>query len=98
MRCRCSVLAEKSSNYGGKFGENVTVAHNVIKNTVESSTQNGEVVCVHGSKDGKGFDGVPSDFDYAKWGCRNLGWGVYLDGGMSGVRFYGNVIESGLRG
>ena len=44
----------------------------------------GKTVCVHGHPAG------PT--------CRGLVWGVYLDGGQSGVTNYGNIIGATLHG
>ena len=63
---------------------NTTVRYNNISRTVGSSSSDGEHVCVHGQPDGP-------------W-CRRLVWGVYLDGGQSGVNVYGNIIGASLHG
>ena len=44
----------------------------------------GKTVCVHGQPAG------PT--------CRGLVWGIYLDGGQSGVTNYGNIIGATLHG
>lgn len=47
-------------------------------------TLKSQTVCVHGQPAG------PS--------CRGLVWGIYLDGGQSGVTVYGNIIGATLHG
>jgi hypothetical protein len=61
-----------------------TLRFNNISNTVGSSSSDGKTVCVHGKPAG------PT--------CRGLVWGVYLDGGQSGVTCYGNIIGATLHG
>lgn len=65
------------------FWNNNTIRHNNISHTQGSSSSDGKHVCVHG---------VPVD------GCRNLVWGVYLDGEEAGINIYGNIISSSLHG
>ena len=53
------------------------VRYNNISDTVGSSSSDGKNVCVHG---------VPG----GSW-CRRLVWGIYLDGGQSGVQVCGHA-------
>ena len=62
---------------------NNTIRYNNISHTQGSSSSNGADVCVHG---------VPGT------GCRDLVWGIYLDGGEAGITIYGNIIDSTLHG
>lgn len=62
---------------------NNTIRYNNISHTQGSSSSDGKHVCVHGA---------PVD------GCRNLAWGVYLDGQEAGITIYGNIIASSLHG
>ena len=59
------------------------IRYNNISDTVGSSSSDGKSVCVHG---------VPAS------GCRGLVWGIYLDGGQSGVTVFGNIIGATLHG
>ena len=61
------------------------VRFNNISNTVGASSSDGRTVCVHGKPSNS-----PS--------CRGLVWGIYLDGGQSGVSIFGNIIDCTLHG
>ena len=62
--------------------------YNNISRVRDASATDGIHVCVHGRSPGP--DGV---------GCRNLSWGVYLDGGgYHGLEAHGNVIDATLQG
>ena len=66
-----------------------------ISDTVGAGATDGVHVCQHGSNHGSAPDAL---------GCRNLSWGIYLDGGDSqgsgycGARIEGNVISSSMSG
>lgn len=62
---------------------NNTIRYNNISHTVGSSSSDGAHVCVHGEPD---------------LGCRRLVWGIYLDGGETGIIIHGNVIGASLHG
>ena len=68
----------------GGWDTATVVRFNNITNTVGSSSSDGKHVCVHGSPAGP-------------W-CRRLVWGIYLDGGQSGVTVFGNIIGASLHG
>ena len=68
---------------GGGWDTETLIRWNNISETVGSSSSDGKNVCVHGAP--------------AK-GCRDLVWGIYLDGGQSGVTSFGNIIGATLHG
>lgn len=85
------------SGYGSDAGNGTSpwvtgnvIRYNNISRTVESDSGDSLHVCVHA----KGGGGPRGDGA----GCRNLAWGVYLDGSMSGATVFGNVIGATLSG
>jgi hypothetical protein len=70
---------------GAGWWTNNTIRWNNITSTVGSSSSDGATVCVHG---------VPRNSP----SCRDLIWGIYLDGGQSGVTVFGNIIDATLHG
>jgi hypothetical protein len=60
---------------------------NNISNVVDAAATDGVHVCVHGHSPVPGL------------GCRNLSWGIYLDGGgYHGLVAHGNVIDATVQG
>lgn len=62
---------------------NNTIRFNNISHTVGASSDSNKTVCVHGKG---GTD------------CRDIVWGVYLDGAAAGIDVVGNIIGSTLHG
>jgi hypothetical protein len=60
------------------------IRYNNITDTVGSSSSDGKTVCVHGQPAG------PT--------CRGLVWGMYFDGGQSGITTFGNIVGATLHG
>jgi len=65
---------------------NNTIRFNNISATIGSSSSNGKSVCIHGKS--SNING----------NCRGMIWGIYLDGGQSGILIHGNIIGATLHG
>ena len=89
--CR-QVYAYCETEWGGLSSLHWDMGNKLLYNNIsrvrDASATDGIHVCVHGRSPGP--DGV---------GCRNLSWGVYLDGGgYHGLEAHGNVIDATLQG